>query len=128
MSQTPPCIVTIPDFFAHCDFPLHYNEYEPQASAESEEWLLRGGNLNVKRTLAFRGLQAGKLVAMCYARAPFEQMRVTCDFINWLFHMDDISDDMTDRTTVRTAVDVMSALDQTDTEGFTSRVAKMAGE
>lgn len=80
----------------------------------------------MKRKLALPGLRAGKLVSMCYTGAPFEQTRVTCDFIHWLFHVDDLSDDMTDRTTARVAKDVMAILNGVASPD--SRIAKMTRE
>ena len=42
-------------------------------------------------------------------------MRVCCDFGTWLFHLDDISDDMDDRSTEAIAKEVMTTLNNPDT-------------
>jgi hypothetical protein len=39
-----------------------------------------------------RGLQAGELTAYVYNNCTSDHLRVTSDFMNYLFHLDDISD------------------------------------
>jgi len=39
-----------------------------------------------------RGLQAGELTAYCYNNCTSGRLRVVCDFMNYLFHLDDVSD------------------------------------
>ncbi|OBZ67350.1 Alpha-muurolene synthase [Grifola frondosa] len=47
---------------------------------------------------------------MCYPLAGFPQLRVCCDFINYLFHLDNICDEMDDNGTHDTATEVLNAL------------------
>ncbi|CAL1699466.1 unnamed protein product [Somion occarium] len=105
-----PMKIVIPDLVSHCDFPLRCNPCEAQASLECKEWLFRGGKMSEKKKSAFHGLKAGLLTSWCYPKASYNELRVCCDFMNWLFHLDNISDDMNDYGTSRTAVDIMNAL------------------
>ena len=123
-----PSKILIPDLVSHCDFPLRTNRHRKQATVECKQWLFRGGNLSERKRNAFHGLKAGLLTSMCYAKAGYPQLRVCCDFMNWLFHLDNISDDMTDRGTVRTAVDIMNALYHPHSYNPTYRVGKMTTE
>lgn len=114
MSCTPasdkPSKIVIPDLVSHCTFPVRCNRHNKQASVESKRWLFKGGNLTDRKRDAYHGLKAGYLTSMCYPLAGFPQLRVCCDFMNYLFHLDNISDDMSDRGTHGTAVEVMNAL------------------
>ncbi|THH00478.1 hypothetical protein EW026_g2048 [Hermanssonia centrifuga] len=122
---SPPTKIQIPDLVSHCDFPLKNNRHRKQATVECKQWLFRGGNLSQKKRDAFHGLKAGLLTAMCYPQAAYPQLRVCCDFMNWLFHLDNISDDMNDRGTSKTGVDIMNVLWCPDTHVPTTRVGKM---
>lgn len=123
-----PTKIIIPDLVSHCDFALRCNRHRKQASNECKRWLFRGGNLSEKKRNAFHGLKAGLLTSWCYPNAAYGQLRVCCDFMNWLFHLDNISDDMNDRGTVRTGVDIMNTLYHPHSYRPTSRVGKMTKE
>ncbi|KAL6306394.1 isoprenoid synthase domain-containing protein [Sparassis latifolia] len=105
-----PTKIVIPDLVSHCTFPIRCSRYHKQASVESKRWLFQGGELSAKKRDAFHGLKAGYLTSMCYPNAGFPQLRVCCDFMNYLFHLDNISDEMNDRGTSNTAVQVLDAL------------------
>lgn len=120
-----PTKIVIPDLVSHCDYPLRSNRHRKQATVECKRWLFRGGNLSLKKRNAFHGLKAGLLTSWCYPNAAFPQLRVCCDFMNWLFHLDNISDDMNDRGTVRTGVDIMNTLYHPHSYSPMSRVGKM---
>lgn len=123
-----PSKILIPDLVSHCDFPLRTNRHRKQATVECKQWLFRGGNLSDRKRNAFHGLKAGLLTSMCYAKAGYPQLRVCCDFMNWLFHMDNISDDMNNRGTAITGIDVMNAFWLPDKHMPVTRVGKMAKE
>ncbi|KAL0957482.1 hypothetical protein HGRIS_001275 [Hohenbuehelia grisea] len=48
--------------------------------------------------------------SMCYPNAGAPQLRVCCDFMNYLFHLDNLSDDMDASGTTATANAVLNAL------------------
>jgi hypothetical protein len=125
----------IPDLVSHCPFPLRSNRHRASTSSASKSWLFRGltglpflsaststatttstatstssSSRLTERLGAFHGLKAGKLTALCYPTAGAPQLRVCCDFMNYLFHLDNISDAMDVRGTQRTADVVMDAL------------------
>lgn len=127
-SAPSPSKILIPDLVSHCTFPLRNNRHRKRATVECKQWLFKGGNLSQKKRDAFHGLKAGLLTSMCYPNAAFPQLRVCCDFMNWLFHMDNISDDMNDRSTMNTGVDIMNALWLPQKYRPATRVGKMARE
>jgi hypothetical protein len=43
--------------------------------------------------------QAGQLTSLCYPYAPDDRFRIICDFIGFLFHLDNISDGMMKKET-----------------------------
>jgi len=65
---------------------------------------------------------------MCYPYADFDQLRVCCDFMNYLFHLDDISDDMTHMDTRSVANDVMNALYYPEIDDTNTRVSTLTRE
>lgn len=73
----------------------------------------------------YHGLKAGLLTAMCYPGAGYPQLRVCNDFLTYLFHLDNLSDDMTDRGTCTTADVVMNSLYHPETYHTPARVGKM---
>ena len=122
----------IPDLVSHCPFPLRSNRHRASTSSASKSWLFRGltgvpflsgftsstststststSQRLSERLGGFHGLKAGKLTALCYPTAGAPQLRVCCDFMNYLFHLDNISDAMDVRGTKRTADVVMDAV------------------
>lgn len=141
-----PDSIIIPDLVSHCDFSVHCNPKVEIAVEESKSWLFEHGQLGEKRKNAFRGLKAGgemlapgstrsladppfpELTSMCYPYAEFDQLRVCCDFMNYLFHLDDLSDDMTHLGTCRVANDVMNTLYCPNTYESDTRVSALTRE
>ncbi|TBU21706.1 terpenoid synthase [Dichomitus squalens] len=111
-----PTSIIFPDLISPCPYPLRVNPHCQLASTESKRWLLQGCRLKKKKRAAFHGLRGGLLTAMCYPLADYEQLRVCCDFINYLFHLDNICDEMDDRRTVSTSSEIIGAL--RDPRGF----------
>ncbi|TFY72469.1 hypothetical protein EVG20_g568 [Dentipellis fragilis] len=82
---------------------LHYRNRMsplPTASAlmlahDSEFWLLEHADLSSKKRAAFCALQSGVLSALCYPAAPSSRLRVVADYMNYLFKLDDWSDELT---------------------------------
>ncbi|KAF5373605.1 hypothetical protein D9758_000965 [Tetrapyrgos nigripes] len=101
----------LPDLISHCSFPLVYNEHGDGVASQSVRWLdTNCPALNAKRRKALYGLQAGELTAYCYNTAPPERLRVISDFMNYLFHLDNISDGMMTKDTDLVSDAVMNAL------------------
>ncbi|KAI0676414.1 terpenoid synthase [Trametes maxima] len=111
-----PAKIFFPDLIARCPYPLRYNPHCEVASEESKQWLMSGCKLSKKKRDAFRGLKGGALTAMVYPLADYDAFRVCCDWINYLFHLDNICDEMDDRATVSTASEILGAL--RDPHGF----------
>ncbi|KAG5727529.1 Germacradienol/germacrene D synthase [Termitomyces sp. T112] len=117
--------IILPDLVAHCDFTLRYNRHRKQITRETKRWLFKGGNLNGKKRDAFHGLKAGLLTAMTYPDAAYPQLRVCNDFLTYLFHLDNLSDDMDNRGTRSTADVVLNSLHHPHTYYGPERVGKM---
>ena len=66
-----------------------------------------------------------ELICACYPLVPFRRLRVCCDFTIWLFHLDDLSDDMDDRNTVTIGNEVMSTYHHPDTYDPQTHVGKL---
>ncbi|TDL18758.1 terpenoid synthase [Rickenella mellea] len=115
----------LPDLVSHCKFPLSISPYSKKVGTTSHSWLVRGGNLSIKKEKANLGLKGGLLTAMTYPDAPRHELRVCCDFLTYLFHLDNISDCMDDEGANRTADVVMNSLYHSRTYHTSSRVGKM---
>lgn len=120
--------IIIPDLVSHCTFPLRFNPHCKKVGVASEAWLMNGGNLSVKKQKAFRGLKGGLLTAMCYPDCGQTELRVCCDYLIYLFHLDNISDCMDGQGTNRTADVVMNSLYHAQKYQTNSRVGKMTKE
>ncbi|OCB91321.1 terpenoid synthase [Sanghuangporus baumii] len=85
---------TIPDLVSDCPFILRVNPYGAEAGAQSDAWMYSQGSLGAKKLMALRGLKCGLLAAMTYPDASVNELRLACDFLSFLFHLDDLSDNM----------------------------------
>jgi alpha-muurolene/germacrene-A/gamma-muurolene synthase len=97
LSPTPtvvePSFFVFPDLVAHCPFSLTYHDDGDAIAADSLEWIISYlPHFTQNKVAAMRGLQAGELTAYCFNNCPSDHLRVVSDFINLLFHMDDVSD------------------------------------
>ncbi|KZP15764.1 terpenoid synthase [Athelia psychrophila] len=120
-----PTKILLPDLVSHCNFAIRVNRHRKQAASASKRWLFRGDNLSSKKRQAFHGLKAGLLTSMCYPNAGYPQLRVCCDFMNYLFHLDNLSDDM-DRNGTQTIADtVLNSLYHPTSYHSSSRVSRM---
>jgi hypothetical protein len=104
------------------------NRHHKQATAESKRWLFRGDNLNQKSRKAIHELKAGQLASMCYPDAGYPQLRVCCDFLNYLFHLDNLSDDMDKAGTKNIANVVLNSLHHPYDYYSPARLNKMTKE
>jgi hypothetical protein len=66
-----------------------------------------------------------ELTCACYPLAPLHKLRVCCDFMNWLFHLDDVSDDMDDKNTITIGDEVMTTYLHPDTYNPQTHVGKL---
>ncbi|KAJ3567287.1 hypothetical protein NP233_g6469 [Leucocoprinus birnbaumii] len=89
----------LPDLVSHCNFKLRVNRHRKQVTVETKKWLFQGDNVFGDKCVAYHGLNAGLLTAMTYPDCACPQMRVCNDFLTFLFHLDNLSDDMDNRGT-----------------------------
>ncbi|EIN08495.1 terpenoid synthase [Punctularia strigosozonata HHB-11173 SS5] len=120
-----PSYIVLPDLPAHCPFEVRLNPHMETAGRESEDWVVDGGNLGAKHAAKLRGVKARLLTAGCYPDADFDEFRLCCDVMNWLFHYDNLTDDM-DQAGARNAGDiVMDTMLHPDTYISDSRIGKL---
>ncbi|THH13873.1 hypothetical protein EW146_g6385 [Bondarzewia mesenterica] len=116
MSHADSDVLIIPDFISYCQYPVRSNPHGQGVASASENWLLAGAHLSAKKRHAFLGLKAGSLAAMCYPDSDKDRLRVCADYMNYLFKLDDWSDEF-DAEDIGSMQDcVMSAL--RDPKGF----------
>lgn len=127
-SPVPVTKIMLPDLVSHCKFDKSVNRYRKQITSETQRWLYNGYNLNVKARDSFHGLQVGLLSAMCYPDAGCPQLRVVNDFLTYLFHLDNLSDDMDNRGTSATADVVLNSLYHPYTDRSPARLGRMTRE
>ncbi|KAL7279160.1 hypothetical protein ACG7TL_007000 [Trametes sanguinea] len=114
----------LPDLVSHCPYPLRSNIHGTTVARTSESWLLAEADFFPERRAAFLGLRAGELTAACYPDADAQHLQVASDFMNFLFTLDDWSDDFSAEDTYGLADCVMRALQ--DPLGF--QTDKVAGK
>ncbi|KAA1467161.1 terpene synthase [Dentipellis sp. KUC8613] len=86
--------LTLPDLLSRCPFPLNTNVHGAEVASDSESWLLEHAELSPERRAAFCALQSGALSALCYPTTPPSRLRVIADYMNYLFKLDDWSDEL----------------------------------
>jgi len=118
----------LPDLISPCPFPLRISRHHKQVTRETKAWLFKDGNLLGQKAEAYHGLKSGTLTAMSYPNAAYPQLRVCCDFLTYLFHLDNLSDDMDERRTETIADAVLNTLYHPTTYSSSSRIAKMTKE
>lgn len=121
--------IVLPDLVSHCTFKLRCSRYWKLVTTETKRWLFKDPrNLLGKKREAYHGLKCGLLTSMCYPDAGYFQLRVVNDFLTYLFHLDNLSDDMDNRGTHTTADEVLNSLYHPHTWHSSARVGKMARE
>ena len=103
-------ILKFPDFISPIPYPLRCHAQEREVSRQSEEWLLSMANFSEKQTKKFLTLNAGLLSGMCYIDCTFDELRVCTDFMNFLFTLDDWTDEFDTTGTRGLAECVMNTL------------------
>ncbi|KAF8150763.1 isoprenoid synthase domain-containing protein [Crassisporium funariophilum] len=127
----------LPDLLASCPLKDATNPHYKEASAESRAWI-NGYNIFTDRKRAFFVQGSNELLCShVYAYAGYEQLRTTCDFVNLLFVVDEVSDDqsgMDARATGQVFVKAMKYSDWDDgsilakiTKEFRARFLRLAG-
>ena len=138
----------MPDLVSHCTFDLRIHEESSRAIWECKAWIINGSNISRSEEAlnSLHGLKAGgqfdnqpspyarwadmivspELGCACYPLVPLRKLRVCCDFLNWLFHLDDLSDDMDDRNMDAIGNEVLTACRQPDAHDPKSHVGKLA--
>jgi len=143
-----PWVFVMPDVVSHCAFDLHIHEELPRVVRESKAWMINGSNIarSEKALISLRGLKAGglpidlyspyarwsdlavsvELGCACFPLAPLRKLRTCCDFLNWVLHLDDLSDDMDDRGTDMIGNEVITTYRQPNAYDPKSHVGKLA--
>jgi hypothetical protein len=126
-SRSPPVPtkVVIPNLALSCGLILRFNRHGKRVGNASNSWLFRGSKMNKTTRDEFNGLKCGLLASACYPDAAYPQLLVACDFMNYLFHLDDLSDDMDTLGTTSTADMIMNTLHHPFTFCTTSRLGKL---
>ena len=120
LSPTPtvlePTFFVLPDFLFHyCPFPLTFYDGSDAVVAESLNWILSySSHFTQRKVAAVQGLKAGVLAAYCYNNCTSGRLRVVSDFLNYLFHLDDVSDGYLARDAEGLANLVMNAFEWPD--------------
>ncbi|EJT99589.1 terpenoid synthase, partial [Dacryopinax primogenitus] len=86
----------IPDLVNMAPFEFRINPLDHIVSPASDKWLEASGTLATKKMkMAQKGLNAGLLGSMCWPDIQDkERLQVCADFVNYLFHLDDLTDEM----------------------------------
>lgn len=127
-TSTSPKFFILPDLVSHCDFTLRVSRHRKQVTVETKKWLFQGDNLVGEKRNAFHGLNAGLLTAMTYPDAACPQLKLCNDFLTFLFHLDNLSDDMDNRGTHSIANVVLNSLYHPYTYRCSARVGRMTRE
>ena len=93
MTVSPPKSYVLPDLQAICKWRSAFNPHHEEAKAASTKWVQSFGVFKGKKLQFFLAGGSELLCSYVYHYAGPEQLRTACDFVNWLFTIDEISDD-----------------------------------
>ncbi len=88
-TMNPPSYFFLPDLVSYCTYPLRINPNGKEQARASQEWLIDGGDLSPRKKKGIMQLKGGDLTAACFPDADSPHLRVCCDYINYLFNLDD---------------------------------------
>nr|UPX76565.1 putative 1,10 3RNPP carbon cyclization sesquiterpene synthase 147 [Hypholoma fasciculare] len=127
----------IPDLFASCPLKPSTNPSYKEAAAESRAWINSYNVFADRKRADFIQGQNELLCSYAYAFAGHEQFRTTCDFVNLLFVVDEVSDDQTGQDARKTGQVYVNATKYVDwddgsklskiTKDFRARFYRLAG-
>lgn len=84
----------LPDLFSICTFAASVNPHYKDAGAESAAWIDKFNVFAGQKRAFFVKSNSELLVAHAYPYAGYEEFRTVCDFMNILFVVDDLCDDL----------------------------------
>ncbi|KAI0787868.1 terpenoid synthase [Fomes fomentarius] len=132
-----PTFFLLPDLHAVTPFEGSFNPHYAEASAESSQWINSYRVLSDRKRAFF--LQGGSelLCSHAYPYADYERFRTTCDFVNLLFTVDEISDDQNGKGAHETGLTFYNSMHDLNyddgttlckmTKEFTARLLKHCG-
>ncbi|KIK97420.1 hypothetical protein PAXRUDRAFT_824962 [Paxillus rubicundulus Ve08.2h10] len=90
--------IFIPDLVSCRPFDPQISRNYKLVSTEAKHWLFNGApHLDEQFGRAVPGLEAGQFAARCHYNLGYPQCRVCTDFFHWIFHIDNLPDDMDSR-------------------------------
>ncbi|KAG1868648.1 isoprenoid synthase domain-containing protein [Suillus subluteus] len=91
-TTTPDCEPSqfiLPDLINDCHYALRKNPHCYAVSRASDQWLIDVARLTGHELREYTEMDSGTFVAFLYPDADAFHLRVCCDFINWIFLIDD---------------------------------------
>ncbi|KAF5309463.1 hypothetical protein D9619_012389 [Psilocybe cf. subviscida] len=129
--------IRLPDLFKGCPLTTSVSPYYKEAAEESKAWINSYDIFNDRKRTFIAQAEIEQLASYFYPFAGYEQFRTTCDLLNLLFALDEISDEQSGvgvRQTVQTFVNVMKNSGRDDgsivaqiTKDFRDRYRRLAG-
>jgi hypothetical protein len=93
-----------------CPFSVSYHPNGDAIAADSDKWFENGcHDFTETKRRRLCGIKAGQLAAHCYSDVEDCRLRVVGDFLSILFHLDDLSDNLSTTETITFADIVMNA-------------------
>jgi len=79
----------LPDLINDCHYPLRQNAHRDAVSRASDQWLIDVAQLVEHELKGYIEMDSGRFVALVYPDADAFHLQVCCDFMNWIFIIDD---------------------------------------
>ena len=110
MTIVTPNTYVLPDLQAICKWKWAFNSHHEATKSASTKWVQSFGIFKDKKLQFFLEGGSELLCSYAYPYAGPEQLRTACDFINFLFTIDEISDDQDGDGARKTGNTVLKAL------------------
>ncbi|KDQ58520.1 hypothetical protein JAAARDRAFT_129042 [Jaapia argillacea MUCL 33604] len=110
-----PSQIHFPDFISYSGMKLRMNRHYERATSDSERWIAESAGLGERDIASLRGTKGGLLSAMCYPDCDYTGLRLVCDFISYLFYIDDATDSLSG-TTQTVKDNIVGAVHETNSQ------------
>jgi hypothetical protein len=129
MSLSVPSKFVLPDLLSDCPYQLRTSQHREQVEMDTKQWLFKDNdNLQGQDKRKYETLKSGLLASMAYPTAAYPELRACNDFLTYLFHLDDISDEMVAEESSSKADVVLNVLYHPKTYRTPWRIAKLTQE
>lgn len=121
-------VLILPDIHALIPYPARRHPHTDAVATASDDWLVSLAKYTPAQERNLRAVNSGLLIGRGFADSGPEQLRVISDYVHFLFHVDDWSDEQDGENTQNAATIIMNTLRHPTTYSSDTILGKLAKE